>query len=32
MIYPSCKEDKHDTCPQQYAGLEPCNCECHKNE
>jgi hypothetical protein len=30
MIYPACKSDKHDTCPKQYAGLEPCLCECHK--
>ena len=29
MIYPACKSDKHDTCPKQYAGLEPCLCECH---
>jgi len=30
MIYPACKSDKHDTCPKQYAGLEPCACHCHK--
>ena len=31
MIYPACKDSKHKTCPKQYAGLEPCRCECHKD-
>jgi len=30
MIYPACKDEKHFTCPKQYAGLEPCDCHCHK--
>jgi len=29
MIYPACKRNMHKTCPQQYAGLEKCDCECH---
>ena len=29
MIYPACKNNMHQTCPKQYAGLTPCECECH---